>query len=174
MRKNTKCCKCELSIPQLHNRHGMPSGSGPRYGVSCSRQETRLHRRDRVNRADPWFYPHCFIRNLRVAGAPNAIGVHHDIQLFAHHGFDVDLCQDTESLAGKNPKERRTSDCSIAGFKEHRPSAARSSMAACNLSRPCVKRTGIASSFDILSPYGFSCDPDDTEPSHRNDAGGIL
>jgi cold shock protein len=31
---------------------------------------------------------------------------------------------------------------------------------------------GKASSFDLLSPFGFSCDSDDTEPSHRDHAGG--
>ncbi|MFN4130514.1 MAG: hypothetical protein ACK4GC_11975, partial [Paracoccaceae bacterium] len=35
-----------------------------------------------------------------------------------------------------------------------------------------IGRWGKASSFDLLFPYGFSCDSDDTEPGHRKQVDG--
>jgi len=45
-------------------------------------------------------------------------------------------------------------------------------IAPCNSGGEGASVWGKASSFDLLSPNGFSCDSDDTEPSHRNLAGG--
>lgn len=43
---------------------------------------------------------------------------------------------------------------------------------ACKDSQRQLYGLGKASSFDLLFPYGFSCDSDDTEPGHRNQVDG--
>lgn len=43
---------------------------------------------------------------------------------------------------------------------------------ACNCGGERAEGSGKASSFDLLSPHGFSFEFDDTEPGHRDNADG--